>query len=314
MDYSKAKYVANQFFPGETILKVKSIDEGNINNTLVITLAGKESSFRFILQKISHIFNSPLDVVKNHQLITTHLANELKLRSDLLHGRHLSIPFLYICQANGDYIFELEGESWRAMKFIDNSYTISSSSNLFIANEIGYGLGLFHKLLSDVEKESLHKVLDHFHDLDFYIKRYLKFSENISEKLFTNKDTYTRVQNAHTYYLSKIDQARRYQYKIKRNITDHYVIHGDPKLSNFMLNRSDNKIASLIDLDTISFGCRLTDLSDCLRSACNLSGGEFDKDNTPCFNLSVCRAILKGYLSKDIALDMNNDILYYFLN
>ena len=39
------------------------------------------------------------------------------------------------------------------------------------------------------------------------------------------------------------------------------VIHGDPKLSNFLFDLKSNKVVSLIDLDTVTSGQFLTDLA-----------------------------------------------------
>ena len=49
------------------------------------------------------------------------------------------------------------------------------------------------------------------------------------------------------------------------------VIHGDPKLSNFLFDNQFKYVISLIDLDTVSSGFLLTDLADCIRSICNVA-------------------------------------------
>ena len=40
------------------------------------------------------------------------------------------------------------------------------------------------------------------------------------------------------------------------------LIHGDPKLSNFLFDIQYKYVVSLIDLDTVSSGYLLTDLAD----------------------------------------------------
>ena len=53
---------------------------------------------------------------------------------------------------------------------------------------------------------------------------------------------------------------------LKNKSIDNSIIHGDPKLSNFLFDIQYKYVVSLIDLDTVSSGYLLTDLADCIRS------------------------------------------------
>ena len=84
---------------------------------------------------------------------------------------------------------------------------------------------------------------------------------------------------------------------LKTKIIDHNVIHGDPKLSNFLFDIRNKQVVSLIDLDTVTSGNLLIDLADCIRSISNLAGEEPGKEEIVVFDIESCMNFLKGYFS-----------------
>ena len=75
------------------------------------------------------------------------------------------------------------------------------------------------------------------------------------------------------------------------------MIHGDPKLSNFLFDIKNRYVVSLIDLDTVSSGYLLTDLADCIRSTCNVSGEDPENIENVSFDINYCKYFLNGYFS-----------------
>jgi hypothetical protein len=87
------------------------------------------------------------------------------------------------------------------------------------------------------------------------------------------------------------------------------LIHGDPKLENF-IGDADGSACGLLDLDTVRLGLVHHDLGDCLRSACNSVGEEGDSE--PVFDEAACREILSGYFSiADMAWSISQRELIY---
>jgi Ser/Thr protein kinase RdoA (MazF antagonist) len=83
------------------------------------------------------------------------------------------------------------------------------------------------------------------------------------------------------------------------------VIHGDPKLNNFLFDQDSKQIVSIIDLDTVKPGLVHYDLGDCLRSCCHrLQSNEFDLD--------ICAALLRSYLSEAGAFFTDDDYRYLY--
>ena len=90
------------------------------------------------------------------------------------------------------------------------------------------------------------------------------------------------------------------------------VIHGDPKLDNFLFDRSGRQALALIDLDTVQPGLVHYDIGDCLRSCCNRRGETADGDAGPSFDLALCRDLLGAYGEQvgDLLLPAEVELLY----
>jgi len=84
------------------------------------------------------------------------------------------------------------------------------------------------------------------------------------------------------------------------------VIHGDPKLNNFLFDKHSKRIVSLIDLDTVKPGLVHYDIGDCVRSCCHIS-------EPALFDLDVCAALLKSYLNEAGAFFTEHDYHYLYL-
>ena len=75
------------------------------------------------------------------------------------------------------------------------------------------------------------------------------------------------------------------------------MIHGDPKVSNFLFDEKTSKVNALIDVDTLMPGSILYDFGDMVRSFANLLREE-DVSKTKRFSSVIYEAMLKGYLNK----------------
>ena len=74
-------------------------------------------------------------------------------------------------------------------------------------------------------------------------------------------------------------------------------IRDSPKLSNFLFDIHDKYVASMIDLDTVCSGYLLTDLADCIRSICNVAGGDSKNKEAVSFDVKYFKYFLNGYFS-----------------
>ena len=70
------------------------------------------------------------------------------------------------------------------------------------------------------------------------------------------------------------------------------MVHGDPKISNFIFSEDNREVICMVDFDTLSRMPVFLELGDALRSWCN-PAGEDTVDG--CFSMTHCRAALEGY-------------------
>jgi Ser/Thr protein kinase RdoA (MazF antagonist) len=174
------------------------------------------------------------------------------------------------------------------------------------AREAGYGLGMFHHLISDLDPARLYDTLVGFHVTPGYLAHY--------ERVLASADI---LMSAEVRYGKQIVAARSGWASVLENALARgdlrlRPIHGDPKINNFMIDDATGRAISLVDLDTVKPGLVHYDIGDCLRSCCNPMGEETDRVDEVCFDLELCRAILEGYLSvADRFLD-ETDVAYLY--
>lgn len=75
------------------------------------------------------------------------------------------------------------------------------------------------------------------------------------------------------------------------------MMHGDPKVNNIMIDDFTGKGTAMIDLDTVSPGLVHYDFGDALRSICNHAGEDEPNLGKVVFDLDLCEAFCKGYMT-----------------
>jgi len=178
------------------------------------------------------------------------------------------------------------------MSFINSAKTYDSITSSDHAKEVGWALGTFHLHLSDLPADALADTLPGFHNTPSYLHSFHqalgKFKETTSRTVnFCLKFIEQRYKTAHI-----LEEA-----KLAKKLFDR-PIHGDPKVSNIMIDNKSGLAVSIIDLDTVKPGLIHYDLGDCLRSGCNSLGEEAESLDSIYFDLDLCQEILKGYLSQ----------------
>ena len=296
MDFQKIKLITNNFFNNSKVLKIDSIDSGLINKTYIIQHSIDGIKSKFILQCLSNIFESHEIVNMNHKLITDHIRKNINKNYLDFHSQRWEVPTLIRCRANNLLAFPFGSEFWRAMLYIDDTYSLDTLEDKKMAYQTGLGLAKFHINCSDLDSSKLRSSIKNFHDTKYYIDQYMI---NLKEYNFLQLDyeINKRVQHLicslsnHILYASSI-----LRFMEKKSI-DRTVIHGDPKLSNFLFDINSKYVVSLIDLDTVSSGYLLTDLADCIRSICNQAGGDPENIENVFFDINSCKYFLEGYFS-----------------
>ena len=296
MDVEKIKLITNNFFHNSQVFKIDSIDSGLINKTYIVQYSIDGVKSKFILQCLSNIFESHEIVNTNHKLVTDHIKIKINLSHHGFDYQRWEVPSLIRCRANNLFGLQLGSDFWRAMVYIDDTYTLNNLEDKIMAYQIGLGLSKFHISCSDLDFKKLESSIKNFHNTKYYINQYFL---NLKEYNFFKLDheVNKRLQNLisslsnHLLYVESILKS------LEEKSIDLSVIHGDPKLSNFLFDIKSKHVVSLIDLDTVSSGYLLTDLADCIRSICNSAGGDPENIENVSFDINSCKYFLKGYFS-----------------
>jgi Ser/Thr protein kinase RdoA (MazF antagonist) len=289
---SMRKYIteaAEQFSPQSPIIDIREYGNGNINKTFLVTL-DNEGEKHFILQCINtQVFRHPELVARNIRIVTGHIHN--RLRSFSPEERRWEIPHVRSTRDGHDFWLDPGGSFWRASSFIDRSQTFDTIKNTAHAKEVGYGLGMFHNLISDLPPDRLSDTLKGFHITPLYLKHYRKV-------LAKHKpDRSPEVEHCLKFISERNAFANVLESAWTRGRLRLSVIHGDPKVNNILIDTDTGKAVCLIDLDTVRPGLLHYDIGDCLRSGCNPAGEETEQVEKVSFDIDLCRAILQGYLS-----------------
>ena len=296
MDTEEIKFISNNFFNSSNILKVSKIDNGLVNKTYLIEHLINGVKSKYILQRVSNIFKSPEIVNINHGLITEHISKKIIKNNNKQELTRWEVPNLIRCKANNSFLFPYGLNFWRAMVYIDNTFSLDVLEDKIMAYKTGLGLSTFHANCSDMDSSKLVKSIKNFHNTNHYINQY-KINLKKYNFLKLDYEVSKRVQKLISSLSTHISYVEFIIESLKTKFLDCSVIHGDPKLSNFLFDIKSKYVVSLIDLDTVSSGYLLTDLADCIRSTCNLAGEDPQDIEDVFFNINYCRYFLSGYFS-----------------
>ncbi len=295
--------VAKQFKPDIPMRAIESYGSGNINSTYLVTLDRQPP---FILQRLNtQVFCQPELVMDNICILSNHVRQKLN-QSNIYRDRRWQIPqVLFTTQQQNHYVAE-DGSFWRAMTFIDNSQSFDTIQDSKHGQEIGYGLGMFHRSIDELPATQLSDTLKGFHITPNYLEHYhdvitAKAIESSAEVDYCLKFVSDRPELPHILENAKASGELKLR-----------TIHGDPKINNIMIDCSTEKAVAMIDLDTVKPGLIHYDIGDCLRSGCNILGEETEHWEQVRFEPELARSILKGYL--EIARDFltENDYNYIY--
>lgn len=277
--------VAQQF--SRTVNDIQPLGNGFINDTYLVS-TGSEP---FVLQKINkHVFPRPEQIMDNLIALNRHI----RLTTDTQIA--LTIPQLLTTEAGNSFYHDERGDYWRALGFIDNTESLETISNPAQAEQVGKALGQFHRLAYRLDPTTLFDTLPGFHITPGYLDHYrqVRSKTNIAEDSYC-ADFIARYQAI----ANDLEAAKAQGFLTVR------VIHGDPKLNNFLFDKDSQRIVSLVDLDTVKPGLIHYDIGDCLRSCChNLETDEF--------NLEIGQALLTNYMKEMGALFTESDCQFLY--
>ena len=286
--------IADRFHPRERITAIRALGSGNVNETFLVTHEGTYQGGQngaFVMQRLNtSVFERPDLVMRNLVALGEHVQRRLASPPPELSGRRWEVPRVVPCRQQSHWV-EHNGQFWRSISYIGAATTTDVIRGRDHAHEVGYGLGMFHSLISDLPANDLADTLENFHVTPTYLNRY---DHVLSSQVIDPNDALLNQACAFV-------EARRVgidvlESALARGELQHRPIHGDPKINNVMIDESTGQAVGLIDLDTVKPGLIHYDIGDCLRSCCNPAGEEAENPEEAHFDIALCEAILGGYL------------------
>jgi Ser/Thr protein kinase RdoA (MazF antagonist) len=296
---------AEEFTSPGRVLDIREYGNGNVNDTFLVTVTGAAKPY-FILQRLNlQVFRRPELVMGNLGIVSDHVRRRLAL-APLGPGRRFEVPRVLLTREGRDHFTGPGGSFWRALSFIDAAETFDTIKDTGHAREVGYALGRFHHLLSDLSPDRLADTLPGFHITPGYLAHYDEVLGRQGAR-----------QSPEVNYGLRFVAERRTWAPVLEDATAHgrlslRPIHGDPKVNNVMLDTATGQAVGLVDLDTVKPGLVHYDIGDCLRSGCNPLGEETEDWEAVRFEPELCRAILTGYLSLAQDFLTENDYAYLY--
>jgi Ser/Thr protein kinase RdoA (MazF antagonist) len=297
--------IASQFSPAAAVNEIRAFGSGNINDTYLVT-GSHPSTAKFVLQRINtQVFQQPELVMQNMRTFTEHVRE--RLACDPLDPDCLwQVPQVLLTQEGQDHWLDEQGQFWRAISFIEASESFDTIQDMRHASEIGYALGMFHRLVSDLPPQQLADTLKGFHITPNYLSQYNDILACTLVPGSPEVNYCCQFVRERQGWATVLEDAKQ-QGKLPIR-----TMHGDPKINNVMFDTATHKAVSMIDLDTVKPGLVHYDIGDCLRSACNPLGEETDQWNHVYFDTDLCCAILQGYLAQAQDFLTENDYHYLY--
>ncbi|MBR0056882.1 MAG: aminoglycoside phosphotransferase family protein, partial [Kiritimatiellae bacterium] len=271
------------------------IGGGNINDTFLAIFRNAFSETQVILQRINDkVFPKPEMIMANMHLITRHAHRKLA-KEILTSDRVWQLPKIIQTRDGKDFFRSPDdGSYWRVITKISSATTFPTTQGPEHAAECGAVLAHFHSLVADIRTSLLAEPIPGFHVTPGYLALYDKTLGDKSAK--ARLTTSVEARRLSQFIEARRDFAATLENALKRGELKLRVMHGDPKITNIMIDDYTGKGTAIIDLDTVGPGLIHYDFGDAIRSICNPAGEEEMNLNKVIFDMDLFEAFVRGYL------------------
>lgn len=302
--------IAEQFNVSGQLASMRPTGSGNVNDTYLAVFRTHFSEERIIIQRVNdHVFSKPEWIMENMSILTNHCHKQLKSESAEA-DRIWQLPRIVPCRDGRDFFRDENGDFWRALTLIASATSYDVAQSAEHAYEIGLVLGQFHRLISSMNPLSLRDTLPGFHETPRYLKQYDAVTR--SPEALEVLESSMEVRNLQRFVEERREYVSVLQNALEAGELKVRLIHGDPKISNIMIDDDTGKGTAMIDLDTVKPGLIHYDFGDALRSLCNRAGEEATELGAVAFDLELCEAFVRGYIvyAKEFLSDSDKKYLY----
>ncbi|NLL83496.1 MAG: aminoglycoside phosphotransferase family protein [Lentisphaerae bacterium] len=294
--------------PGR-LVTINPTGNGNVNDTYLAIFRTTFEEHQIILQRISKVFPDPKGIMNNLHVLTGHAHPKLEAWAETA-DRVWQMPNLVHTHDGLDFFVDEMGYYWRALTKISSATAFEATQGPEHAAECGAALGHFQWLVSDLDPKALIDPLPGFHVTPQYLDLYDKTlgSPQAGERLTAS----TEARRMAKFIEERRELAMILQDALSRREMSLRVMHGDPKVSNIMIDDFTGKGTAMIDLDTVSPGLVHYDFGDAVRSICNPAGEEELNLRKVVLDPDLFASFCRGYLkeAREFLTDADREYLY----
>lgn len=293
------------------LVTINPTGNGNVNDTFLAIFRNTFAEEQVILQRVNrNVFPNPESIMHNLCLLTAHVHPKLESEADRA-DRVWQMPQIVKTRNGKDFFLDEAGDMWRVITKIPSATAFDEAQGAEHAAECGAVLGHFHWLVSDLDTRVMNDPLPGFHITPRYLEKYdatLKQEPLAKERLNASME----ARRMAMFIEERRGFASTLQKALERGELTLRMMHGDPKVNNIMIDDFTGKGTAIIDLDTVSPGLIHYDFGDALRSICNHAGEEEQNLSKVIFDLDLCEAFCKGYISHARAFLTEADRKYLY--
>ncbi len=286
--------IAREFNVKGQLVAVMALGSGNVNDTYRAIFRTTFDEQQMVLQRINrHVFPQPDKVMANMRAVTEYAHRRIRVEAAEA-DRIWQLPRVISTRDGQDFFRDPEtGEVWRALSLIASAYSHDRVETVEHAVEAGYVLGHFQRIISDFPVHQMEDTLPGFHIAPRYLARF-------DEVLGTEAGRKQRDASAESRRLARFVEERRdfvpvLEDALARGELRHRPIHGDPKITNIMIDEITGRGTAIVDLDTVKPGLIHYDFGDAARSACNPAGEEPANFDDVRFDTDLFEGLVRGY-------------------
>ena len=286
MQQQKLKDIINNFSIEGDFISAKSHGNGHINDTFLIST----TSEKYILQKINHNIFKNVDELNINIIKAIEHFNE-KQNKDPANTKFTE-PEIILCKNGKNNFKDKDGNYWRLMDFISDSFSLEVAEEPEMAYEAAKAFGYFQNKILDLVPNKFFPVIKDFHNLKMRMDAFYKVLKKNPE-------------NRNQYVSDEIEFVRSHEYlntKLKKLLESEQIplriTHNDTKINNVLLDKKTMKGISVIDLDTIMPGTILFDFGDMVRTFTSPAEEDEIDLSKVVLRIEIFKAMAKGYLSQ----------------
>jgi hypothetical protein len=290
----RAALIARQFDVQGRLVTVEPYGSGNVNDTYLAIFRTTFSEQRFIVQRVrKSVFPDPEAIMQNMRALTDHCHARLEAEADRS-DRIWQLPKIIQTKAGEDWVTDADGDLWRAISQIASANAHERVQNPEHAHEVGFVLGHFHRMVSDLEPSRLRYALPGFHVTPGYLA---KLDESLATRAGQERlEASPEARRAVRFVDERRGRCRVLQDALDAGRLRLRTTHGDPKVGNVMIDEATGRGTCIVDLDTVQPGLVHYDIGDATRSACNPAGEDAQDLSSVIFDTDLFTAIYRGYL------------------